>query len=122
MPLRLDHVVLWVADPLRSVEFYERVVGLEGVRVDAFREGKAPFPSVRISDDSIVDLMSLQAAQLLNSLPGAAGSAGNRVNHLCLAMSQAEYTALRARLADAGVETPVTMKQSFGAGGLAPEA
>ena len=49
MQAKLDHVVLWVADPLRSLEFYENVVGLAPVRADEFREGKAPFPSVRVS-------------------------------------------------------------------------
>jgi glyoxylase I family protein len=47
MQAKLDHVVLWVTDPLRSLEFYEKVVGLAPVRADEFREGKAPFPSVR---------------------------------------------------------------------------
>jgi catechol 2,3-dioxygenase-like lactoylglutathione lyase family enzyme len=51
MQAKLDHVVLWVADPFRSLEFYERVVGLTPVRADEFREGKAPFPSVRVSSD-----------------------------------------------------------------------
>jgi hypothetical protein len=49
MQAKLDHVVLWVAEPLRSLEFYERVGGLIPVRADEFREGKAPFPSVRVS-------------------------------------------------------------------------
>jgi hypothetical protein len=39
MQAKLDHVVLWVADPLRSLEFYEQVVGLAPVRADEFREG-----------------------------------------------------------------------------------
>jgi catechol 2,3-dioxygenase-like lactoylglutathione lyase family enzyme len=120
--VRVDHIVFWVADPLRSVEFYERVLGFTGERVEQFKEGKCPFPSVRISRDSIIDLMSLSAAPMLNSLPGAAGSAGNKVNHLCLSMSRADYDALRARLTEHGIAVPVTMKDSFGAQGQAPEA
>lgn len=122
MDVRVDHVVLWVEDPLRSVEFYERVLGFAGVRVEEFSRGAAPFPSVRISADSILDLMPTRMAALLNSIPGAAGSAGNKVNHLCLAMSEEEYRALHARLAEHGVATPVTMPNSFGARGVAPEA
>jgi hypothetical protein len=30
MQAKLDRVVLWVSDPLRSLEFYEHVVGLTG--------------------------------------------------------------------------------------------
>lgn len=120
--MHVDHLVLWVADPLRSVAFYERVLGFAGVRVDEFRAGKAPFPSVRIGPETILDLMPVAAAPRLNAFPGAAGSAGNKVNHLCLAMSRAEYETLRARLGSEGIAIPMTMTSSFGAQGLAPEA
>lgn len=118
----LDHIVLWVADPMRSLDFYQRVVGLSGVRVEEFEAGKVMFPSVRISEHAILDLMSMKAAPVLNSFPGAAGSAGNKVNHVCLAMTKAEYDALRARLEANGIAVPHTMKDSFGAQGQAPEA
>lgn len=120
--MRVDHLVLWVADPLRSVEFYERVLGFEGVRVEEFRAGKVPFPSVRISDDTLLDLMALSFAPRLNALPGGEGSAGNKLNHVCLAMTRAEYDALRGRLDAHGIAVPVQMKDSFGAQGHAPEA
>ena len=48
--MRIDHVVLWVEDPLASVKFFIEVVGCEAVRVDEFRERKVGFPSVRIAD------------------------------------------------------------------------
>ncbi len=122
MSLRIDHVVLWVADPLRSVAFFERTLGVTGVRVAEFEAGKVPFPSIRLSDETLIDLMPLRAAPMLNGFPGAAGSAGNKANHVCLAMDKAAYDALRTRLAADGVATPVTMKSSFGAQGSAPEA
>ncbi len=120
--MRIDHLVLWVSDPLRSVAFYERVVGLTPVRVDEFRDGKAPFPSVRVSEDAIVDLMPMTSAPILNAFPGADGSAGNKVNHLCLAMTKEEWSALRGRLEAEGILVPFTMTSSFGARGNAPEA
>jgi len=120
--MRIDHIVFWVADPLASVAFYERVLGATGERVEQFREGKAPFPSVRICEDALIDLMPMKMSAMLNGLPGAAGSAGNKVNHVCLAMSKAECDALRGRLDAEGVAIPVTMKDSFGARGQAPEA
>lgn len=122
MSLSVDHVVFWVADPLRSVEFYEQVLGCTGVRVDEFRAGKAPFPSVRLSPSSMIDLMPIERAAMANAIPGAAGSAGNKVNHLCLAMDPPAFAALRERLAARGVAVPVTMKDSFGARGSAPES
>ncbi len=122
MPVRVDHVVLWVDDPLRSVEFYEKVVGLPGVRTEEFRAGKAPFPSVRIAEDSIIDLMARAAAPIIDAMLGVTGTTGHSVNHVCLAMTRAEVEALRKRLIDRGVTVSRTMVNSFGARGLAPEA
>lgn len=122
MQARIDHVVLWVDDPLRAIAFYVDVLGLEGVRVDEFRAGQALFPSIRIAADAIVDLMARVAAPVVDAMAGGSGSAGHPVNHLCLAMSRAEFEALRDRLAAAGVALSPPMEQSFGAQGLAPQA
>jgi extradiol dioxygenase family protein len=67
-------------------------------------------------------VMARAFAPRLNAFPGAEGSAGNKVNHVCLAMSRQEFVALRGRLDAQGVAVPVTMTDSFGARGSAPEA
>lgn len=74
---QLDHIVLWVEDPLRSVEFYARVVGLAPVRVVEFRENKAPFPSVRLDEHTLFDLMPLAMAPRLNEAYYFADPDGN---------------------------------------------
>ncbi|MCC6764342.1 MAG: VOC family protein [Deltaproteobacteria bacterium] len=122
MPPTLDHVVLWTDDPLRAVDFYEHVVGLTPVRVEEFRAGRAPFPSVRVSAKTILDLMARSAAPAVDGMAGAAGSAGHPVNHVCLAMSRSDYAVLRTRLEARGVPIGTVMQQTFGARGLAPEA
>lgn len=122
MAICIDHIVLWAEDPLRSVTFYEDVLGFAGVRVEEFRAGKVPFPSVRVTSDFIIDLMPLRGAPLLNAVPGAAGSAGNKVNHVCLAMSRGELDALRGRMQAHGVAVAFAMRDSFGARGSAPDA
>src|SRR5712691_1305287 len=122
MDARLDHVVFWVADPVRSIDFYERVVGLPGVRTGEYREGKVPFPSVRVSPDSIIDLMTPASASGVDELAGVSGSAGHPVNHVCLAMGRDEFEALRIRLADNGVGTSQMMERLFGARGIAPQS
>jgi catechol 2,3-dioxygenase-like lactoylglutathione lyase family enzyme len=122
MDARMDHVVLWVEDPLRAAEFYERVVGLPGVRLEEFRTGQAPFPSVRVAADTVIDLMARIAAPVVDAMAGGGASAGHPVNHVCLAMSEPEFEALRGRLAAHGVATSSMMEQSFGARGLAPRA
>lgn len=108
MDVSIDHVVLWVADPLRSVEFFGRVVGLPGERVEEFREGKVPFPSVRVSATAILDLMA-----------DSSGSA-HPVNHVCLAMGHDDFEALRGRLTDNGNKMS-GLTNSFGARGNSPE-
>ncbi|MFO0751546.1 MAG: VOC family protein [Myxococcota bacterium] len=118
MQASIDHVVLWVDDVERAITFYTAIVGCEGVRLDEFRAGKAPFPSVRVGDGAILDLMARQAARALDALAARPGSAGHPVNHVCLALSAAELAALRARLDANGVVIAGEMQRSYGARGF----
>ncbi|MCP3820964.1 VOC family protein [Streptomyces sp. A3M-1-3] len=120
--IRIDHVVLWVSDPLASVEFFEKAVGLPSVRAAEFAEGKASFPSVRISDASILDLAPHSMAGAMNVVPGAQGAAGHPVNHVCLAMDRQAFDALRDRLEAQGVPVSPYSHDSFGARGSAPRS
>jgi len=120
--MRLDHVVLWVEDPLRAVAFFAEVVGLPGVRVEEFRAGAVGFPSVRVDDGTIIDLMPRAAAPRVNAIPGAAGTAGHPTNHVCLALSEAALGALAARLAAHGTPVGHHMTNQYGARGQAPKA
>ncbi|MEV8096597.1 VOC family protein [Kitasatospora sp. NPDC085879] len=120
MPYELDHVVLWVADPVRSAAFYRDVVGLEPVRLAEFEAGEAPFVSMRVTERTLIDLVPLTVAPQLNAAPGAEGSAGNRLNHVCLTTSAEEFAALRARLEAGGHPVTPYAQNSFGARGTAP--
>ncbi|KZS63454.1 VOC family protein [Mycobacterium ostraviense] len=120
--MRLDHIVLWTNDPRAAMDFYSRVVGLTPVRFDEFEAGEAPFPSVRVSDDSIIDLMPVHTAAATESMTRVVGSAGHPVNHVCLALSKTEYDALDGRLQAAGIDTSARLNLSFGARGWAPQA
>lgn len=119
--MRLDHVVLWTRSPRASMDFYTRVVGLEPVRFAEFEAGEAPFPSVRVCADSIIDLMPAEGVSATETLTGNQGSAGHPVNHVCLALSKAEYDALDQRLQAEGVDTGARLNRSFGARGWAPQ-
>lgn len=118
---RLDHVVLWTRNPRVAMDFYTRVVGLAPVRFAEFEAGDAPFPSVRVCEDSIIDLMSVADAAGTEALTRVAGSAGHPVNHICLALSKAEYDELDARLRAEGVDTSDRLSHTFGARGWAPQ-
>lgn len=118
---RLDHVVLWTADPKQSVDFYTRVVGLSPLRIEEFEAGEAPFPSVRVSDDSIIDLIPVGNAKGTESMTKVVDSAGHPVNHVCIALSKAEYDALDRRLQADGVDTSARLNHTYGARGWAPQ-
>ncbi|MFF3912642.1 VOC family protein [Streptomyces sp. NPDC001852] len=100
---RLDHVVLWVADPVAAAGFYRDTVGLEPIKVAEFAGGEAAFPSVRVNEETILDLAPFTMAAHMKMLPGAAESAGHPVNHVCLSLPADHFDALRARLEEHGV-------------------
>lgn len=104
------------------MDFYVRVVGLEPVRFAEFEAGDAPFPSVRVCEDSIIDLMPRDRAAVTESQTRVDASAGHPVNHVCLAMSKLEYDALDRRLRAQGADTGARLSPTFGARGWGPEA
>ncbi|MGV9561662.1 VOC family protein [Streptomyces sp. NPDC003480] len=116
---RLDHVVLWVRDPVAAAGFYEEAVGLETLGVADFTEGKVPFPSVRLNEETILDLAPLSLATDMRMVPGAAESAGHPVNHVCLALTAGGFEELRARLEERAVPVSDFSYGSSGARGAA---
>ncbi|MFJ9472710.1 VOC family protein [Streptomyces caniferus] len=76
--IAFDHLVLNVADIERSLAFYCGPLGLEPVRVDAWRAGEAPFPSVRVSPTTIIDLVQEPHE-------------GSNVDHLCLVVEPLDW-------------------------------
>ncbi|WAZ20987.1 VOC family protein [Streptomyces cinnabarinus] len=116
---RLDHVVLWVSDPIASTEFYEKTLGTEPVRLTEFAEGRVPFPSVRLNEETIIDLMPQTMAARMKMLPSAVKSAGHPVNHVCVALPADAFDALLGRLEGSGVPVSEISHDSFGARGPA---
>lgn len=116
---RLDHIVLWVRDPIAAAGFYDKAVGLEPVRLTDYTAGEAPFPSVRVNEETILDLMPLTMAERMTMLPGAAESSGHPVNHVCLSLPADRFDALRSRLEERSVPVTDLSYDSFGARGQA---
>jgi catechol 2,3-dioxygenase-like lactoylglutathione lyase family enzyme len=77
----LDHLVLNVADVERSLAWYCSVLGLGGVRVDEWRRGEVLFPSVRIDDSTIIDLLESERT-------------GNNVDHFCVVIEPTDLAAV----------------------------
>jgi catechol 2,3-dioxygenase-like lactoylglutathione lyase family enzyme len=79
----LDHIVLNVSDVERSLAFYRDDLGLEPLRVDEWRRGEVPFPSLRVTATTIIDLMSMPRT-------------GENADHFCLVIAPTDLDALRA--------------------------
>ena len=121
--MQIDHVVLWVENPQRALAFYVEVLGLAPERAEDHAAGTASFPSVRLNESAILDLMARdQAPAVRNFTGGGAASGGTPINHVCLAMTAADYRALTARLNAAGVELRSAGERPFGARGNARES
>ncbi|AOW86420.1 VOC family protein [Streptomyces olivaceus] len=116
---RLDHVVLWVRDPVAAAAFYEENLGLRPLRVTEYAAGTASFPSVRLNEETILDLAPHSMAERMRVLPGADASAGHPVNHVCLSLSRPDFEALRTRLEEASVPVSELSHDSYGARGPA---
>jgi catechol 2,3-dioxygenase-like lactoylglutathione lyase family enzyme len=104
MPLRVrevDHIVVNVADAEKSLAFYRDELGLEAVRVEEWRRGDAPFPSVRINEGAIIDLFELSRS-------------GENVNHFCLTVDPTDFEQIKASGRIEVLEGPVPR---FGARG-----
>ncbi len=117
--MNIDHVVLWVDDPTKSLDFFVDVVGLRPVRQQEFEEGTASFPSVRLNDSTILDLMSTDMLSGVQEFTGGSNAGGAPINHVCFSMNAEEYAALRARLIAQEIELASGGEGAFGAQGLA---
>lgn len=99
----LDHIVLITSDVERSLRWYTEVLGLAPERVEEWRAGTAPFPSVRLNSATIIDLF--------------AGERGDKnLDHFCLVIAPTDLAAVRASGAFDVLVGPVPR---WGARGLA---
>jgi len=98
----VDHVVLNVADAERSLAFYAGALGLAPVRVEEWRRGEVPFPSVRVTPTFIIDLLETDRT-------------GVNTDHLCLVVEPLDLAATAASGRFTVVDGPAAR---FGAQGM----
>ena len=119
----IDHAVLWVESQERSLAFYVDVFGMVPLRVQKFEEGRTSFPSVRVNERTILDLMDRKKVSAIRAFTGDGGEGGGTpINHICFSMNAAHYAALTARLGEHGVTLKPGPENSFGAQGHAERA
>ena len=99
-----DHLVLRCADVETTLGWYTGALGLEPVRVDEWRAGEAPFPSVRVSAETIIDL-----------IPATAAVTERNLDHICLVADRAMVDAIAG--GEAGLRLVGEAGPRFGAQG-----
>ena len=100
----MDHIVLRTGDVDATLRFYTDLLGLSPERVDEFKAGKAPFPSVRINSDTIIDLLPSPNRD-------RAQHAVTNQDHFCLVLEPTDMELLASDLREQGVtvrEGPVS--------------
>jgi len=90
-----DHLVLRCADVETTLAWYVDILALTPVRVEAWKAGDVPFPSVRVSAETIIDLM-----------PRTGAVTERNVDHFCLVADRATVDAVTADPALRVVEGP----------------
>lgn len=73
-----DHLVLNVVDVERALDFYCGLLGLEPVRVTEWRAGQVGFPSVRVTPETIIDLVHRPRGE-------------SNVDHICLVVDPLDW-------------------------------
>lgn len=94
MECLMDHIVLNVEDDEKMITFYSKVLMLPSERLEEYRAGKVPFPSVRLNQDTIIDLFPKKMWQK----SARAGQGRENLNHFCIALSRSMWENLLERL------------------------
>lgn len=77
----VDHLVLNVSDPERTLAWYRDKLGLEPARYDEWKRGEAPFVSVRLNGTTVIDLMVKDRT-------------GTNVDHFCVVVEEVDLQAV----------------------------
>jgi extradiol dioxygenase family protein len=94
MECLIDHIALNVEDDEKMLTFYSQVLLFATERLEEYRRGDVPFPSVRLNADMIIDLFPKKMWQK-NS-----GTGQNRgeLNHFCIVLNKEAWENLLERL------------------------
>jgi extradiol dioxygenase family protein len=109
----MDHIVINVEDDEKMIEFYSHTLMLQGERLEEYRAGIVPFPSVRLNADTIIDLFPKK----LWEQSGQSGQGHVNMNHFCVALSKSDWEQLLKRLQTRKVGIEVGPVPRWGAHG-----
>ncbi len=113
--MNFDHIVLNVIDMEQMIRFYAEIIQLPIEKYEEYKNGSAPFPVVRISEDNIIDLFP---KELWHEEAKVNYPRHSNVNHFCLVASQSECDALQERLKSNGIRLEEGPVRRAGAKGM----
>ena len=113
MTFKMDHIVLNVVDIDKMLTFYTEVLLLPSERLEEFKDHKVPFPSVRLTKDTIIDLFPKKLWEKTNPEEVCRPN----LNHFCLATDKDSCEKLQERLKQNGVEIDDGPAKRWGAHG-----
>lgn len=114
MNIFLDHIVLNVENVDDAVKFYSDVIGLEPERLDEYRNGKAPFPSLRINAHTVIDIFPPK----MWGKNGNSEATHSNLNHLCLTLEYEDWLELIERLKSKSIKIHRGPANNWGAKGV----
>jgi len=94
MQCSIDHIVLNVEDNEKMVTFYSNVLMFAPERLEEYRAGDVPFPSVRLNENMIIDLFPKKMWQK----SARSEQCRENLNHFCIALSKGAWENLLERL------------------------
>ncbi|GAB6147159.1 VOC family protein [Desulfocicer niacini] len=113
MQCLMDHIVLNVENEEEIIVFYSKVLELETERMEEYKEGRVPFPSVRLNSNTIIDLFPKRMWQTNTN----AGQGREHLNHFCFSLSKVEWESLINRVKDNNIEIEEGPVSRWGAHG-----
>ena len=97
----MDHIAMRAKDVDASLRFYHQILGLPTERLAEYKDGKVPFPSVRINSDTIIDFFAFD---------GMTGSSiePRNLDHYCIVVEPTDLEQVKQKLLDLGVKMAPT--------------
>ena len=118
MQCLIDHIVLNVEDDERMINFYSQILMLTPERLEEYRAGEVPFPSVRLNADTIIDLFPKD----MWKQAGLGELGRHNLNHFCITLSKKQFEKLLERLKVNKVDIIEGPVSRWGANGIGTSA
>lgn len=113
MNFNMDHIVINANNIDKMLWFYTVVLQLTSERLEEFNNHKVPFPSVRLTKDTVIDLFPKKLWEKTNPDEVCRPN----LNHFCLSTDKDSWKKLLERLGESSVQIDDGPVKRWGAHG-----